>query len=199
VVGVVDPFRLRALHADRALGRPADHDRHAQIGARAPADPGTDEIGFLVDDQRLARLDDLAGQALARLLRHELVAVLVRELGHAGLPVVQRDVGDVRLEHGADLLADQLDEVAELELAGELLRDRVDRGELRRALLRLGEQARILDGDRRLERESLQEFQVGVGERLAARAPHGHRALHRLAGAQRRHHHRRSPPRRCRR
>ena len=91
-------------------------------------------VRLVVDDQRLARLDDPAGQALAELERLELVAVLVREVDDAGTRVEQRDVGDVGLEDRADLLADEVEQVGEVELAGELLRDRVDRRELGGAL-----------------------------------------------------------------
>ena len=92
------------------------------------------------------------------------------------------------LNSAADLLADQLDQRRQVELARELLRHRVDRVELGRALLRLGEQPRVLHRDRGRQRQADQEFELAVLERLAAGAPHRHRALDRLARAQRRHH-----------
>ncbi len=73
-------------------------------------------------------------------------------------------------------------------LPRELLRHRVDRGELGGALLRLGEEPRVLDRDGGLQREPDEEIELGLVERLAAGAPHGHRAFDDLAGHQRRDH-----------
>ena len=175
VVGAVHAFRLRALHADHAEARAADRDRHAQVRQRLLADDLGAEleaapVRLAIDDERLARPDDPAGQALAELERLDLLAVLVREVDDAGVRVVQRDVGDVGLEHGADLLADEVEQRRQLELAGELLRHRVDRRELGGAPLRLGEQARVLDRDRRLQRQSDQEIELAVAERHARRS-----------------------------
>ena len=50
------------------------------------------------------------------------------------------------------------------------------------------EQPRVLDRDRRLQREARQELELGVVERAAAGPPDGHRALDGLAGQERRHH-----------
>ena len=103
--------------------------------------------------------------------------------------VVQRDVRDVGLEHRADLLADEVEQRREVELARELLRHRVDGRELGRALLRFGEQARILDGDRRLQRESDQEIELAW--RRTACPPVRHTAITPLTvlpAMQRRHH-----------
>ncbi len=108
-------------------------------------------IRLAVDDDRFARLDDPACQALAVLERRELVAVLVGKVDDARLPVQQRDIGDVGLENRAYLLAHQFEQVGKVELARELLRHCVDRCQLRRPLLRLGEQACVLDRDGRLE------------------------------------------------
>ena len=138
--------------------------------------------------QRLAGLDDLAGQPLAIGQRHVLLAVLVREVDDPAGAVEQRHVGEVGVEDGADLLAHQLEQRGEFELAGELLRHRVDGGELGGALLRLGEQAGVFDGDRGLQRQADQEFQLAVGERLPAHPPHRHHALHGLPGQERRDH-----------
>src|SRR6185369_17717237 len=146
-------------------------------------------VGLAVDDQRLARLDDPAGQAFAIFERRQLVAMLVGKIDDAGAPVEQRDIRDVGPEDRANLLADELEQVGEIELPGELLRDRVDGGELRRALLRFGEQARIFDRDRRLQRQPDQEFEIGVAKGLAAGAPHYHHALDSLPGKERRDHH----------
>jgi hypothetical protein len=74
-----------------------------------------------VEDKRLSRLDDPAGEAFAVLERPEFVAVLVGEVDDAGVRVVQRDVRDVGVEHGADLLADHVKEAGQVELAGQLL------------------------------------------------------------------------------
>ena len=71
VVGVVDALPLRALHADHALARAADEDRHAQIGQRLLADDAGAEVQAAPVRRRvlmmsgLPRLDDPAGQALA--------------------------------------------------------------------------------------------------------------------------------------
>src|SRR6267142_226928 len=50
-----------------------------------------------------------------------LLILLVGELDDPGMPVEQRDVSDVGLENRADLLAHQLEQVGEVELARELL------------------------------------------------------------------------------
>ena len=139
-------------------------------------------VGLAVDDERLAGLDDPARQTFAVLERLQLIAILVGEVDGAGLPIVQRDVGDIGLEDRADLLADQLEQLGKVELARELLRHRVDCSELSGALLRLGKEARVFDGDGRLQRQADQEFEIGVAERLAARAPHRHRAFDFLPG-----------------
>ena len=107
---------------------------------------------------------------------------MIREVDDAGVRVVQRDVRNVRLEDHADLLSDKIEQRCELELARELLRHRVDGGELGGAPLRFGEQARILDGDGRLQRESNQKIELGGGERHSSRPPHRHHALDGLAG-----------------
>ena len=96
-------------------------------------------------------MDDLAGQALAEIERPELVAELVGEVDDAASPIEKRDISDVGLEDRANPLADELEQVGEVELARELLRHGVDGCQLGRALLRLGEQARVLDGDGRLQ------------------------------------------------
>ena len=69
--------------------RAADQDRHAQVRQRLPADDLGAEleaapVGLAVDDERLAGLDDPAGQALAVLERLDVVAVLVGEVDDAG-------------------------------------------------------------------------------------------------------------------
>ena len=157
VIGAIKTFDLRALDADHAHTRVAHADWNAQIreclfanhfGAELEASP----VRLAVDDERLARLDDPAGQALAVLERLELVAILVGEVDDAGRLVVQRDVGDIGLEHRADVLAHQLEQLGEVELARELLRNGVDGGELGGALLRLGKEARVFDGNSRLQR-----------------------------------------------
>ena len=141
-----------------------------------------------IDDERLARLNDPARQAFAVLQRHQLVAVLIREVDDAAGPVEQRHVGDVRLEDGTNLFAHEFEQGSEVELARKLLRHGVDGGQLGGALLRFGEQACILDGDRRLQRKPDQEFQLAVAKRLSRGAPNRHHTLHGLSGQQRRHH-----------
>ena len=84
--------------------------------------------------------------------------------------VEQRDVGDVGIEQRPDLFADEFDQRADVELAGHLLRHRVDRVELGRALLRLGEQPRVLDRDRRLRAKADQECEIVAVERRARRS-----------------------------
>ena len=65
---------------------------------------------------------------------------------------------------------------------------RVDGRELGSALLRLREQARVFDRDGSLQRQTDQELELAVAERLAPGAPHGHHAFDHLAGEQRGHH-----------
>ena len=184
---------MRALHADRTLTSSSHQNRHAEVrqrlfayndGPQLEAPP----VRVAVDDERLARLDNPARQALAVLERRELVSILVRELDDIGLPVEQGHVGDVGLEQRADLVAHQLEQSVEIELARELLRDRVDRGELGRALLRLGEEPRVLDGHCRLQRKTDEELELAVGEGVASGAPHRHHAFDGLPGEQRRDH-----------
>ena len=193
IVRAVDAFLVRALHADHAQARATHRNGHAKVRQRLFADDlgaqlESAPVGLVVDDQRLARLDDPAGEPFAERDRLEVVAVLVREVDDAGIGVVQRDVGHIGVEHRPDLLAHQVEERRQLELAAELLRHRVDGGELRRALLGLREQPRVLDRHRGLQRQADQEVQVTVAERHAARPPHGHHALDLAAGEQRRDH-----------
>ena len=119
---------MRALHADHAEAGSADGNRHAQVRQRLLADDPRAElqaapVDLLIDDQRLARLDDPAGEPCAVLQRCDFLAVLVREVDDARARVEQRDVRDVGPEHRANLLADQIEQGSDVELAGELLRN----------------------------------------------------------------------------
>src|SRR5439155_15474094 len=193
IVSVVGTFRLRALHADHTKARAAHQDWHAQVRQRLPTDDVSVEIETVsiplaVDDEGLARVDNSARQSVALLERHKVFAVLIREVDGAGALVAQRDVGDVGIEDRAYSLADHFQQGRELELAGELLRDGVDGGKLGGTLLRFGEQPRVLDGDRRLQRQPDQELQLAVQKRLASGTPDGHRPFYRFAGHERRDH-----------
>ena len=137
VVLAVSPFLARALDADHADRPVADPDRDAEVGLRRGADDRPVAAGAgVVLEERLARLDDLRGQALAE--RHRRLAdvlaqlPVVRKLDHAGGLVVQGDVGDVRVERFADALADELDQLVEVELGRERLADAVHRRRARR-------------------------------------------------------------------
>ncbi len=120
--------------------------------------------------------------------RLDIVAVLVREFDRSGARVEKRHVGDIRLEHAANLLADEVEQRRDVELAGELLRHLVDGRKLGGALLRLGEEPRVLDGDGGLQREPDEEVELGLVERLAGGPPDGHRAFDDLPRHQRRDH-----------
>ncbi len=166
VVVVVDALALGALHADHTLALAAHPDGHAEVRARRLANEAAAQFlppfaHVRVEDQRLAGFDDPARQSLAELQRKDRFAVLIGKVDHAGAPVEQRHVGDVGVEHAADLVADERDQRIDVELVGELLRHGVHRRELGRALLGLGEQARVLDGHGRLQRESDEELELG--------------------------------------
>jgi hypothetical protein len=121
--------------------------------------------------------------------RRDVVAVRVGKVDHVGGAVEQRHVGNIGLEQCADLLADQRDQCRQVELARQLARHGIDRVQFGGALVGLRKEARVFHGHRGGERQSREEFEFGVLERLAAGPPYGQRALDRLAGAQRRHHH----------
>ena len=72
---------------------------------------------------------------------------VVGKLDHAGGLVVQGDVGDVRVERLADALADEVDQLVEVELGRKRLADAVHRPELGDALPRLVDQLRVLERD----------------------------------------------------
>ena len=123
---VVDVLACEALHADDALALAVEHDRHTEIGQRLLAQNGRAKLlappaDVGVDDERFASFDDLAGQALAVGHRLEIVTVLEAEVDDSPLPIEERDIRDVGLEDGGDLLADEVDEGVDVELAGQLL------------------------------------------------------------------------------
>ena len=91
------------------------------------------DLDVLVDHQRLARLHHVAPEAHQR---HRLVrkadAALDRvgEAQQACLGVVDADVDDLRVEDVAELVADEVVDGLQLELAGEPLLHAVDEREL---------------------------------------------------------------------
>ena len=91
-------------------------------------------------------------EALGR--RVQDITVLVREVDPVVPALEQRDVRDVGVEESPHLLADEFEQRRDIELSGKLLRDCVDRVELGGALLRFGEEARVLDRHRCLQREA---------------------------------------------
>ena len=80
-----DALLRGALHADHTDGALARFDRHAQIRKRflahkCCADLRPAFIEILIDEQRLAGLDDLAGQPFAEGKRFERLAKLIWEV-----------------------------------------------------------------------------------------------------------------------
>ena len=103
-------------------------------------------------------LEDLRRQALAEGDRRALDGALpplavVGELDEVGLAVVQRDVDEVGVEGHLHLVAQALDERVQVELRRERLADVVDDGQLRGALVRLEEEAGVVEGDACARRE----------------------------------------------
>ena len=74
---------------------------------------------------------------------------------------MQCDVGDVRVEGLADPLADQIDQLVEVELGRERLADAVHRSELGDALSRLVDQLRVLERDAEAAGDRREQLLVG--------------------------------------
>ena len=111
----------------------ADEDRNAEVGLHGRPDAlalHDLEVLGTVQQERLARLEDPRGQALAepqRLAGRRLPPLdPVREIDHARHSVEQRHIDDVRSERRPELLAGELDEAVEVELRGRRLPDVVD-------------------------------------------------------------------------
>ena len=137
------------MHADHAFGPAVHLYRHTQVRPGLLADAtGTHRLGLAVqvaiEQQRLPGVDDPAGEPLAAPPRSADVAVPIRKVDHVRGPIEQSDVRDVGLEQRPDLVADKFDQSRQIELARELPRNRVDRVQLGRALLRVGEQPGVL-------------------------------------------------------
>ena len=108
--------------------------------------------------------------------------MLEAEVDDSPLTIEERDIRDVGLEDGGDLLADEVDEGVDVELAGQLLRDGVHGVERRGALLRFGEEPGVFHRDCCLQREIHQELEVAIVERHASGTPHTDDPAHHLSG-----------------
>ena len=166
-------FLGRVLDADHADRRVAGHDRHAEIRLRldpemAAAHVG--EVGLAIEQERRLCSQHLRGQALAegdRLgLAPDTDLEVVREPNQAGGDVVERHVADVRIERPPHLLADELEQRLQIELARQRLADLVDRRELGEALPGLVDQANVFQGDAEARGQGDQEPDVGLREHV---------------------------------
>src|SRR5690606_28348142 len=146
-------------------------DRYSQVGGRLLADVLDAELHMasgevLIDEERLARLNDLGGQPFAEGDGLEVVTVGVGEVDQVILPIEQRHVHDVGLERLAHLLADQLDEGVELELRDEGAAHSVDGFELDGLLPRFVEQSCILESHAHAVRKRGEQTNVGIAESM---------------------------------
>ena len=96
-----------------------------------------------------------------------LVSHPVGDINHPSPLVIQRDEGGFAAKDLADLVAYQVDDGLEIELAGQALLDAVDNGQFGRALLALlqkamglVEEAGVLQGDAHAGREGAQQTNV---------------------------------------
>ena len=175
-VGLAEPaFLGGALDADRADRHVAHDDRHAEVGLRQRARPAGPErlpVSRAIEEERLARADDQRRQALAE--DHRVLGsarpglVVVREFDPVAFEIVKRDIDDVGLECPPHLLADELDQVVEIELAGEGLADLVDRRQLGQPLARLVDEADVLEGDAQARGKGGQQLDVRFAEGILA-------------------------------
>ena len=147
VGGVERVLPLDILQAQDAGHLIADEHRYAQpgLGRDRPGQRGLSKTRRLfrhvgAHQDRLAGLDDLRAKApiweaaggVDTLTAFDGIAML----DGVGLPVIGRNHHDLRLEHIADLIADQIVDGLDLEARGECLLNAVDDGQLR---LTLGE------------------------------------------------------------
>ena len=180
---------VQVLDRDDARGLAADDERHPDsrlrrlpCSSRRIAVLLVCELDVLVDHQRLARLHHVAPKAdqRDRLVREADAALdRVGEAQQTCVRVVDADVDDLRVEDVAELVADEVVDGLQLELAGETLLDAVDECQLGNALPCLVQQPRPLQGGRDVLADVRQQLLVRV--RVADRppcssAPRGRRA-----------------------
>ena len=79
---------------------------------------------------------------------------------------MERHVADVRIERPPHLLADELEQRLQIELARQRLADLVDRRELGEALPGLVDQANVFQGDAEARGQGDQEPDVGLREHV---------------------------------
>ena len=108
------------------------------------------------------------GRVRAGTARREADASLdrVRVVRQPGGEVEDADVDDLGVEDLLDLVADDVVDRLQLELAGERLLDAVDQRELGVPLPRLVHQPRVLERDAQAARQRLQQLLVGLAERV---------------------------------
>src|SRR6185436_18387402 len=94
--------------------------------------------------------------------------VVVRELDLLARGVEQRDVDEIRLERPPDLLADELEQVVELELGRQRVADLVDRRQLGEALAGLIDEADVLEGDTEARGKRPEQLDIAFRERVLA-------------------------------
>ena len=182
--GVVLPERALVVHVlqgDSTDRLAPDDQRHQQPGARrlivtvAP-ERGAAEVGDLVRDvlveqQRLGSTHHVLRDR-ARSDRFEVdpnaLLARVRLVEEARAGVEDADVDHLRVEDLADPLADELVHRPHVEVLGEAVLDPGDDGELGVALLRLLEQARVLERDGQARGDRLEQPDVRVAERVLA-------------------------------
>lgn len=128
-----------------------------------------------VDQQRLAGGDDMGGQAGAVGLGGDLLAEAVGELDQLRRAVEQGHIDNIGAEGAAQLLAAELDQAGEVQLAGDRPAHRIDRRQLAVLLLgRLeqapgfGEQARVLESDAQAGGQGREQAHVGGAEGVLA-------------------------------
>ena len=117
-----------------------------------------------MDRERLARLDDVLAEAHDRHghVREVVSALdLVDEAHEPGVLVVDDDVDDLRVEDLAELVADEIVDRLQLELAGDRFLDAVDQRELGIPLPGLVEEASVLERDAEAGGERVEELDVG--------------------------------------
>jgi hypothetical protein len=123
------------LHADHTNGLATDRNRHTQEGARLlPENRHTQlfatMVNIFVDQQGLARLDDLAAQALTKRQRLQMLAIFVWEVDDPCILIEQSHKSDIGSKDGARLLTHQIDEGAYIQLTGQRRGNRIHGGQL---------------------------------------------------------------------
>ena len=87
-------------------------------------------------------------------------------MGQSGREVEDADVDDLRVEDLLDLVADDVVDRLQLELAGNRLLDAVDQRQLGVALARLVHQAGVFERDAEAPRQRVEQLPVGLAERM---------------------------------